>query len=78
MTKLTFAANFLSIALSTVLAAPTTASAIHNHDVIDTIFPHYLVPAVQNFPNTTYVTQHTAQINYTGLDSDMSETTMFG
>ncbi|KAL0637478.1 hypothetical protein Q9L58_003533 [Maublancomyces gigas] len=77
MTRLTFAINFFSIALSTVLAAPTTAPIIRKSEVIDTIFPHYLVPAVQNFPNTTYATQHTAQINYTGFDSDMSETTMF-
>lgn len=76
MTRLTFAINFFSIALSTVLAAP--APTTQNREVIDTIFPHYLVPAVQNFPNTTYPTQHTAQINYTGSDSDMSETTMFG
>lgn len=78
MTRLTIAVNFFSIALSTVLAAPTTAPIIERSEVIDIIFPHYLVPAMQNFPNTTYATQHTAQINYTGFDSDMSETTMFG
>lgn len=76
MTRLEFAIIFFSIALSTALAAP--APVIQSREVIDTIFPHYLVPAVQNFPTTTYPTQHTAQINYTGFDSDMSETTMFG
>lgn len=78
MSALIFAITFLYSALSIVLAAPTAAPTVRKRDIVEVIFPHFLVPAVQMSPDTTYATQYTAQINYTGSDYDMSETTMFG
>ena len=55
----------MRFSLLSLLLLPAVLAAPVSDTIKSVLFPHYLVPIKQAFPNTAYPTQYTGQVSYT-------------